>query len=285
MRQKTFSFLTGLGVFATLALLPAAVAFADEAADGNAKANANDKAPPLDVIFEMNEPAPTGDGGESGLLFLEHVVDRETSIGSAQEKFSYAMGVGIARALAERNVSIDVEAMILGIRDQDSDRKPLLVIESEIVDAMKRPKNVAIADFWDTLFTDENREKMQDAEDMFLAKFATRVGVRRLADGILIRQLESGRGPLIRDGQFVNVRLRGRLMDGEVFISSPKDGAHIMMVGPELRPGFQSVLKTLRSGDRVAAVIPSKLAYDDMRNDKIPPYNPLIYDIEVLSVE
>ena len=49
--------------------------------------------------------------------------------------------------------------------------------------------------------------------------------------------------------------------------------------------GFGTALQQMRIGDRWRMILPSRLAYGDVRVDQIPSHSTLVFDVELRSYE
>lgn len=105
--------------------------------------------------------------------------------------------------------------------------------------------------------------------------------------GVFMKKLKNGNGANVEPLQKVKVHYTGRLTDGTKFDSSVERGTPFeFTVGTgEVIPGWDAVVSQMRVGDKVTVLIPSELAYGAQGNYAIPPYSPLVFDIELLSVE
>ena len=101
----------------------------------------------------------------------------------------------------------------------------------------------------------------------------------------------------------VAMRYVGKLEDGEVFSTSPGDGAQTSTFGvKEVIPGMSAALQLMRPGDRWRITMPSYLAYGPGRpltapggaaqaanaqvtqKRGIPPDATLIFDVELVAI-
>ena len=109
-----------------------------------------------------------------------------------------------------------------------------------------------------------------------------------------------GRHPTRADS--VTMRYVGRLESGEVFSTSPGDGAQVSAFGVrEVIPGMSAALQLMRPGDRWRITMPPYLAYGPGRPHSaggapagaaaqvvqkrgIPPDATLVFDVELVSI-
>ena len=133
-------------------------------------------------------------------------------------------------------------------------------------------------------------EKFRVSEDSLISDYLTKnnIKVKPTDDGLYFMKQVSGTGKAIKTGSVVAVHYTGKLLDGSIFDSSIERGTPIeLAVGSgQVIPGWEKTLLLMRGGDKATVLIPSKLAYGSRGADYlIPPYTPLIFDMEIVSVE
>jgi len=114
------------------------------------------------------------------------------------------------------------------------------------------------------------------------------IKVKPTEDGLYFMKKVSGTGKPIKVGSTVSVHYTGKLLDGSVFDSSIEYGSPIeVTVGEgQVIPGWEKALLMMRGGDKATVLIPSRLAYGSRGSSYvIPPYAPLVFDMEIVSVE
>ena len=127
----------------------------------------------------------------------------------------------------------------------------------------------------------------------------TIVGVQMVQDTIdnLIMYYvidESTDGAPVATDSTIEVAYKGYLMDGRVFDQSSDTTGFIFKVDSEdagVITGWTLGMKQFKEGEKGRLIIPYQLAYGefgdftDGGNVKIPPYETLVFDVDVLSVE
>ena len=99
-----------------------------------------------------------------------------------------------------------------------------------------------------------------------------------------MKTVKKGNGDKVEPLQTVKVNYTGRFVDGTVFDSSDDDEPFEFTVGAgQVIPGWDAVVSTMKVGDKVTVLIPSEMAYREGRG-AIPPYSPLVFDIELLEI-
>ena len=110
-------------------------------------------------------------------------------------------------------------------------------------------------------------------------------GLKQNATGVYVKSVKKGSGDKVEPLQTVKVHYTGRFVDGIVFDSSVERGEPFTFtVGAgQVIPGWDAVVSEMKVGDKVTVLIPSDLAYGEGRQG-IPPYSPLVFDIELLEI-
>ena len=121
------------------------------------------------------------------------------------------------------------------------------------------------------------------------------------ADGVYIIVKKKGTGAKVATGKEVSVNYTGRLLDGTMFDTSVEGDARsgeiynkdrkyepmTYVVGRDrLIPGWEQGVMGQPAGTVLQLVIPSAQAYGPRgAGNMIPPYSPLVFDIEIVSVK
>lgn len=128
-------------------------------------------------------------------------------------------------------------------------------------------------------------------EDRELADWFTREKITPTArpSGLYILPVSSGKpnAKLASPGKKAKVHYTGYLLDGTKFDSSVDRGEPFQFqVGKgQVIPGWDEGVSTMKVGDKVKLLIPSYLAYGPRgASNVIPPYAPLLFEVELLDV-
>lgn len=128
--------------------------------------------------------------------------------------------------------------------------------------------------------------KAKTAYEAQQAYVASQQGFKPLSDGIYYREVVAGKGEKPKAGQRVKVNYEGRLLDGKVFDSSYERGQPIVFGTNEVIRGWGIALQSMPVGATWEVVIPQELAYAERgAGEDIPPYAPLVFKIELISIE
>jgi FKBP-type peptidyl-prolyl cis-trans isomerase FklB len=188
---------------------------------------------------------------------------------------AYSLGASLGERLREEVPDLQIQALVDGLK-QAYQGKPLALDNARIeqILAQHEAQNAADAQV-------PQSEKALAAEQQFLTQEKAISGVHELPDGILLTELTPGTGtkPLASDE--VQVKYVGRLPDGTVFDKSTQpQWFHLDSV----ISGWSSALQQMPVGAKWRLVIPSAQAYGaEGAGELIPPYTPLVFEIELLD--
>lgn len=193
-----------------------------------------------------------------------------------QHDLAYSLGASLGERLRQEVPDLQIQALIDGLK-QAYQGKPLALDNARIeqILAQHEAQNEA-----DTQVPES--EKALLAERLFLSKEKAAKGVRELADGILLNELTPGTGEKPKASDQVQVKYVGRLPDGTVFDQSTQPQWFRL---DSVINGWSSALQQMPVGAKWRLVIPSAQAYGaDGAGELIPPYTPLVFEIELLGI-
>ena len=202
---------------------------------------------------------------------------------SEKEKISYAIGLNIATGLKQRDVELDVDALIRGLRDVLAERDTLMTFaeSNQIIMQwqMQERERLARED-------EELAEKNKKEAEEFLAENKEKEGVKVTDSGLQYIVIEEGDGPSPKPTDMVTVHYRGTLIDGTEFDSSYERGEPARFVVNQVIEGWQESLPMMKVGAKWKLFIPPDLAYGPQRQGpQIGPNSLLIFEVELLGAE
>ena len=118
----------------------------------------------------------------------------------------------------------------------------------------------------------------------WMAANAKKEGVKTLPSGVQYKVIKEGNGEMPKDTSLVKVHYEGKLIDGTVFDSSYKNGQPVSMRVNQVIKGWTEALVHMPAGSVWEVYIPQELAYGEREAGQIKPYSPLIFKIELISV-
>lgn len=192
-----------------------------------------------------------------------------------KDELAYSLGVQLGERLHQEVPGIAINDLLEGLR-QSYRGEPLALPEERMATVLSAhdqqqgpPAATASAD------------SAKAAEKRFLVNEKARYGVRELQGGVLVSELKGGHGnsnPQLREAR---VNYTGSLADGSPFDASSSPQWFRL---DAVIPGWRTALQAMPVGARWRVVVPSALAYGaDGAGDLIPPYAPLVFEIELLE--
>lgn len=130
------------------------------------------------------------------------------------------------------------------------------------------------------LAADLSPEKNAD----YLAANAEKAGVKTTGTGLQYREIAAGSGKQPGPTSTVTVHYKGTFINGKEFDSSYGRGQPISFGLNQVIAGWTEGLQLMREGGKAELVIPQDLAYGPGRPG-IPPYQTLVFQIELLKVQ
>ncbi len=198
--------------------------------------------------------------------------EKSIELKDTKDKASYSIGLNIGSNLKRQGIDLNTDAMLAGMKDALSGKKPLLN-DGEVREAMMslekdmQQKQVAAA------------QKNTAEGEKFLAENKAKPGVKTTASGLQYKVEKEGKGAQPKANDMVTVNYRGTLINGTEFDSSYKRGQ------PATFP-VSGVLQLMKAGSKYQLFIPSGLAYGERgAGGDIGPNSTLIFDVELLDVK
>ena len=110
--------------------------------------------------------------------------------------------------------------------------------------------------------------------------------VKGTDSGIYYQIIKTGTGSHPALSDFVKADYKGTFLDGKEFDSSYRAGKPLAFSLNNMIKGWQEIVPMLKPGGSALFIVPSKYAYGERGYPKfIPPNTPLIFKIELISVE
>lgn len=126
-----------------------------------------------------------------------------------------------------------------------------------------------------------NFQKEESELDQYIRELGKQT--EKMDVGIYYTVLEKGSDVKIENGDYIDVRYKGMLLNGKEFDS----GVYSFNVGnEEVIKGWDYAFKEFSEGTRATLYIPSRFAYGSRGSGRaIPPFSTLVFDVEVLEVK
>ncbi len=131
-------------------------------------------------------------------------------------------------------------------------------------------------------------EKAKNAEDSVLNKYITdnKITVKPTETGLYIVVKQKGKGEKVKKGDNIEVKYKGMFTDGRVFDTSERSPEPVIFqigVQPLIAAWDESIIGA-NVGTKMLVVSPSSMGYGERGNQGIPPYSPLVFEIEIVGI-
>lgn len=162
------------------------------------------------------------------------------------------------------------------IKPDDNVRIDIKIVDILSLDEYKQEQKVA-------------EKAAQRAEDNLLNNYLQQQNITEQAtlSGLYIIYQKKGTGKTPISGKKLTVHYSAYFIDGKLFDSSIKRNEPFTFtfgIG-QVIAGWDEGLAGVPQGSKVRLIIPSSLAYGAKQRGGIPPYSPLVFDVEILKVE
>ena len=194
---------------------------------------------------------------------------------------SYALGMNVGSSLAGDGIIPNLDEFFQGIKDSisggDTRFNGMEAIEKiqAAYDAMIEKKEAEAVQ--------KGSENMQKGIE-FLAENSKKAGVVVTSSGLQYEVITEGNGPKPAATDVVQVHYEGRLIDGTVFDSSYTRGVPVEFPLDRVISGWTEGLQLMGVGSKYKFYIPSELGYGSRGAGSIPPFSPLIFEVELLDI-
>ena len=114
-----------------------------------------------------------------------------------------------------------------------------------------------------------------------------KITTKPTATGLIYVEKIKGTGARAVAGKTVKVHYTGTLLNGTKFDSSrDRDKPFDFTLGQgQVIKGWDEGVAMMNVGGRATLIIPSSIAYGAEDKGVIPPYSPLVFDVELLEVK
>ncbi len=199
---------------------------------------------------------------------------------SEMDTVSYLIGVDMANSLKNfpGDKKLNEKAIMMAFYEKMNDKDPSCLMTDEEM-------NEFMANFFKKIRESENADKIAKAKE-FMESKSSAEGVQSTPSGLLYRVIKEGNGKKPSATDVVKVHYEGKLMDGTVFDSSRESGEPIEFPLNGVIPGWTEGLQLMSEGSVYELIIPYELGYGERgAGGAIPPFSPLVFEVELLSVK
>ena len=213
------------------------------------------------------------------LFFIIGLLIFTTNTTNAQQmdSLSYSLGILVGDNLSKQGFEkLDIASLADGLKAAitKSDMKLDQAAANQVVQQYMQKKDEA---------------KFADAvanAAAFFAENGKKPGVKSLPSGLQYEVINAGSGASPGLTDKVTTHYHGTLLDGTVFDSSVDRGEPASFPVNGVIKGWTEALQLMKTGDKWRLYVPSDLAYGSRgAGAKIPPFTPLIFEVELISID
>ncbi|MDP6337742.1 MAG: FKBP-type peptidyl-prolyl cis-trans isomerase [Verrucomicrobiota bacterium] len=199
------------------------------------------------------------------------------------ERFSYAVGMQIGSDFGSKEMEIDFDLFLAGVKAAYANDTTLLT---------KEDANEVLKQAWEDY--QAKAKAKRDAAGIktkkegveFLATNRKKPGVKTTPSGLQYRVIKPGKGNSPGRNDRAVVHYRGWTLDGKEFDSSYTRNKPSTFAVGRVIPGWTEALTMMKPGAKWEIAVPQELAYGSRgKGLKIPPYSTLRFEIELISSE
>lgn len=132
------------------------------------------------------------------------------------------------------------------------------------------------------------RKEVRRQEDSLVHAYANEHHFKNVHKGIYYTINRKGNGAKGKKNKSVQILYRGRRLDNTEFerIMDPSHPRTFLVGNEEVMRGVDIMVQEMNEGDQISVIFPSSLAFGDNGSEEygIPPFTPVVYDIELLKV-
>ena len=212
--------------------------------------------------------------------------------GDDKKKAAYYMGIQIGQQISNRMVkginhelfgedstkTISLKNFMAGFIQGVKGKKGLMTVEQAGQVAQTKMMEIK------SKAAEEQYGPLKKKGEEWMAANAKKPGVKTLPSGVQYKVIKEGNGAMPKDTSTVKVNYEGRLIDGTVFDSSYKRGEPVELHANQVIKGWTEALVHMPAGSVWEVYIPQELAYGEREQGQIKPYSPLVFKIELISV-
>jgi len=208
---------------------------------------------------------------------------KKVELKTEQEKLGYAIGLQIGTQLATTKDAMNIDALILGLKDAVEGKEARLTKAD--MDASKMAFQKKVQEMAQKEAAQLGQKNKAEGE-AFLAANKAKEGVVTLPSGLQYKVIKAGTGETPKATDTVVTHYTGTLINGQVFDSSVQRGQPATFPVNQVIPGWTEALQKMKVGAKWQLVLPSNLAYGERgAGQMIAPNSVLVFDIELIDIK
>ncbi len=231
----------------------------------------------LDVEYLIND----------SLLFESKVLNSDLKINFIEPIYEGDVNEGLALMHEGDSLIFWIDANKFYEKNMGS--VPAYVKEKDMIEFRVRMNKISSPDE-DKKQSDTKNKVLKDEEDRKLQAYLkeNKIKTKPTESGLYFIETEKGRGVRATKGKTVVVHYTGYFLDGTKFDSSAdrNEPFEFELGAGRVIAGWDEGIALMDVGDKATLIIPSKIAYGERgAGGSIPPFSPIIFDVELLKVK
>jgi len=131
----------------------------------------------------------------------------------------------------------------------------------------------------------ENLRKENEQKSIIAYLEENKIKATPRPNGLYYIETKAGTGSFPKQGQTCSVNYTGKLLDGTVFDSSAGREPLPFQLGlGQVISGWDEGIALMKKTGKAILIIPSHLAYGEGSVGLIPPYSPLVFEVELVDI-
>ncbi|MDF1881801.1 FKBP-type peptidyl-prolyl cis-trans isomerase [Sulfurimonas sp. MAG313] len=202
---------------------------------------------------------------------------------SFEDKAGYSIGVQVGKQLSPTKNTINIEALMMGVKD---------TLEGQKLQLSDEQMTTTMQEFKTKMQEDMAKKRKASLEinakegTAFLKKNKEKEGVVSLNSGLQYKIIKVGTGKTPKATDTVETNYKGTLINGTEFDSSYKRGQTASFPVNGVIKGWTEALQLMKEGSKWELYIPSSLAYGEQgAGQLIAPNSTLVFEIELIKVK
>ena len=201
------------------------------------------------------------------------------------DTLSWAMGENVAKSLKEGNVvKLDYDVFMKAVKHTlDGKEQPL----SDETYQETMQYIMALAQMKQITETKKQEANIASSQAEYFSNLEkTNSNVKKHPSGFYYEVIKEGKGPKAKYGQVVSFDYKSYFMlSGQPFDQTYGQREPIEhVIGKPMFQGLVEGLQQMNAGSIYRFYFPHELAFGAAGNDDIPPYTPLIYEVEMHNI-
>ena len=219
---------------------------------------------------------------------------------------AYINGLGIGRQISARmlpgltaqlygekadSIKLNKDYLLSGLANSILNKKHVMegasmYMETKMTEVEQKQREAQMKAQEAQMKAQEAQKGEKDAaQQKFFEENAKQAGVVTLPSGLQYKVITNGTGAKPKTTDAVIVHYKGTLIDGTVFESSYDGGEPISFTVGGVIKGWTEALQLMPVGSKWILYIPYDLAYGPTGSGKIPPYTPLVFEVELIGIK